>query len=70
MIHTDKPLTHGGKRAGAGRKPSGRKPYLIRMNPKTFKQIKREAGKLTVGMFLEERFNIESSGGASAPTIG
>lgn len=26
-------MTHGGPRRGAGRKPTGRRPYLIRMTP-------------------------------------
>ena len=30
---------HGGKRKGAGRKPSGREPYLIRMHPDTMAAI-------------------------------
>lgn len=48
-----KPTTRGGYRPGSGRKPSGRKPYLIRMKPKAMKRLKAKAGKLPVGEYLE-----------------
>lgn len=47
------PRTHGGARKGAGRKESGRKPYLIRMKPATMEAIKRDAGDKTPGEYLD-----------------
>ena len=48
--------THGGKRKGAGRKESGRKPYLVRMKPATMAGLKRDAGDKTVGEYLDELY--------------
>jgi hypothetical protein len=48
--------THGGKRPGSGRKPSGRKPYLIRMKPKTMKALKAKAKAKAVGEWLDDEF--------------
>lgn len=36
-------MSHGGKRKGAGRKPSGRRPYLVRMKPATMRAIRAAA---------------------------
>jgi hypothetical protein len=36
---------HGGARVGAGRKLSGRIPYLTRLHPAIIRKIKRLAGK-------------------------
>lgn len=50
-----KKRTHGGKRAGAGRKPEGRKAYLVRMKPEThghLKAVADEAGS-SVGQVIE-----------------
>ena len=37
------PFKHGGARAGAGRRPSGRKPVLLRLSPKLIAALKKEA---------------------------
>jgi hypothetical protein len=52
-----KPLAWGGARDGAGRKPSGRQPVLLRLTPKTVRQLRvtaRKQGK-TVSDLAEER---------------
>lgn len=49
--------THGGKRANSGRKPSGRKAYLIRMKPKTYKALVKAAKPGSVGAWLDKQFN-------------
>ncbi len=46
----------GGKRKGAGRKPSGRKPFLVRMKPATMRVLKREAKPNTVGEYLDGKY--------------
>jgi len=51
-----KPKQHGGKRKNSGRPALGRKPYLIRMKPKTKSNLDTLAGKHTVGEFLDEKF--------------
>ena len=38
-----KPLKHGGSRAGAGRKPSGNQPILLRLSPGTLRKLRQEA---------------------------
>lgn len=38
-----KPFKHGGARAGAGRKPSGRKAVLLRLSPKVIASLHKEA---------------------------
>jgi len=38
-----RPFQHGGARLGAGRKPSGRKPVLLRLSPKLVASLRREA---------------------------
>ena len=40
------PPQRGGKRAGAGRKPAGRKPYLVRMKPATMAALRAKARRL------------------------
>ncbi len=52
-----KPLVWGGAREGAGRKPSGRQPVLLRLTPKTVRLLRmtaRKQGK-TVSDLAEER---------------
>ena len=36
---------HGGRRPNSGRKPSGRKPYQIRMRPELHDRLKKRAQK-------------------------
>jgi predicted HicB family RNase H-like nuclease len=43
FIDWSKTQTHGGHRAGSGRKPSGRKPFVIRMKPAVHKRFKDRA---------------------------
>ncbi len=38
-----KPFRHGGKRMGAGRKRSGRRPILLRLSPKLILALRKEA---------------------------
>lgn len=48
--------THGGKRKGAGRKPTGRRAYLVRVKPKTMRVIRetaKAAGFQTPGELLD-----------------
>lgn len=55
----DRPKTqmkHGGKRKGAGRKPTGRRPYLVRMKPRTMAALKRAAKPKTVGEYLDATY--------------
>lgn len=49
------PPTRGGRRPGSGRKPSGRRPYLIRMKPETMRQLKAQAAVhyMRVGEYLD-----------------
>jgi hypothetical protein len=52
-----KPLVWGGARAGAGRKPSGHQPMLLRLTPQTVRLLRlsaRKQGK-TVSALAEER---------------
>jgi hypothetical protein len=51
-----KPTKHGGKRKNAGRKQSGRKPYLVRMKPATMDGLKRDAAGKTVGEYLDDLY--------------
>ena len=47
---------HGGKRKGAGRKPTGRRAYLVRVKPKTMRVIRetaKAAGFKTPGELLD-----------------
>lgn len=37
------PKTHGGRRKGAGLKPTGRKPFCISLKPPTMRAIRSEA---------------------------
>jgi len=49
-------MKHGGKRKGAGRKPTGRRPYLVRVKPKTMRVIRetaKAAGFKTPGELLD-----------------
>ena len=45
----------GGPRPGAGRKPSGRKQYTVRMRPPNWAKLeaKAKAKALSVGEYLE-----------------
>lgn len=43
-----KQTKRGGKRAGAGRKPSGRKPYVVRLSPHVVEAIDAEADRREV----------------------
>ena len=47
---------HGGKRKNAGRKLSGRRPYLVRMKPATMAALKRVAKTQTVGAYLDATY--------------
>jgi len=38
-----KPLKHGGARPGAGRKPSGNQPILLRLSAGTLRKLRQEA---------------------------
>jgi hypothetical protein len=38
-----RPLGHGGKRRGAGRKPSGREPVTLRLKPQARRALERRA---------------------------
>ncbi|MBI5767285.1 MAG: hypothetical protein HZA93_05775 [Verrucomicrobia bacterium] len=44
-VTTAKPFAWGGARAGAGRKPSGRQPVLLRLTPKTVRHLRTTARK-------------------------
>lgn len=58
-VALDRPQTqmkHGGKRKGAGRKPTGRRPYLVRMKPRTMAVLKRAAKPKTVGEYLDATY--------------
>jgi hypothetical protein len=37
------PFCHGGRRPGAGRKPSGNEPVLLRLQPRLIRRIRRLA---------------------------
>jgi len=52
-----RPFKHGGARAGAGRKPSGRKAVLLRLSPKLIASLKKEAVRnhKTLSDVAEER---------------
>jgi hypothetical protein len=52
-----RPFQHGGARIGAGRKPSGRKPILLRLSPKLVASLRREAERShkTLSDVAEER---------------
>jgi predicted HicB family RNase H-like nuclease len=46
FLDWSKPLfRHGGHRPNSGRKPSGRKPFQIRLRPEIHDQLKRRARK-------------------------
>ena len=50
---------HGGKREGAGRKPTFKKQVLVRVEPSTERKIRSEAkakGK-TLGEVIDEKFS-------------
>lgn len=58
-VALDRPQTrmkHGGKRKGAGRKPTGRRPYLVRMKPRTMAMLKRAAKPKTVGEYMDATY--------------
>ena len=48
---------HGGVRVGAGRKPSGRKPILLRLKPSVIKRLRLAAKrqKKTISEVAEEK---------------
>ncbi len=46
--------THGGRRPGAGRKPSGRTAYTIRMKPAAMKKLRAKAYPKALGAWLEQ----------------
>jgi hypothetical protein len=52
---------HGGSREGAGRKPTGRKPFLISMLPRTHSNLKRIADSKakTIGGLLDQKYGKE-----------
>ncbi len=47
---------HGGKRKWAGRKPTGRRAYLVRVKPKTMRVIREAAKPKTVGEYLDATY--------------
>lgn len=49
-------MNHGGKRKNAGRKPSGRRAYLVRMKPTTMRSLKSAAKPKTVGAYLDATY--------------
>lgn len=55
-----KPFGHGGARAGAGRKPAGRKPVLLRLSPAVLAALraKAKAEHRTLSEIAEERLAI------------
>lgn len=55
-----KPLKHGGVRAGAGRKPAGRTPVLLRLSPGVVAALraKAKAENRTLSDVAEERLAI------------
>ncbi len=66
MKKRQKPITHGGRRSGAGRKPAGRQPYTIRMKPETHEALTlaATAGNATVGEYLDYYFSVALHGKA------
>jgi hypothetical protein len=50
------PKPRGGRRPAAGRKPSGRAPFLIRLKPEIMQRVRRQAGALglSVSDFVEK----------------
>lgn len=50
-----KPNTRGGARRGAGRKPTGKVLYSVRMLPEVMEELRRRAAQRseTVGEYLE-----------------
>ena len=53
-----RPLAWGGTRAGAGRKPSARQPMLLRLTPRTVRQLRataRKQGKTVSAVAAERR---------------
>lgn len=52
-----RPFKHGGARSGAGRKPSGRKPVLLRLSPRVIASLRKEAerNRSTVSEVAERR---------------
>lgn len=57
------PTNRGGRRPGAGRKPTGRRPYLLRMTPEARAGLGREADRagLTVPEYLDATYGGQSS---------
>lgn len=55
FIDWKKTTSHGGQRAGSGRKPTGRKSYKIRMKPEIHSRLKRQAKsrKMSISEVLE-----------------
>jgi len=49
----------GGARAGAGRKPSGNKPVLLRLSPRTLKVLRSQARRTgkTLSAVAEEKLS-------------
>lgn len=48
--------THGGKRKGAGRKESGRRPFCVRMKPETYVRLQQLAKGKPIGEYLDARY--------------
>ena len=55
-----RPLGWGGARNGAGRQPTGRQPVLLRLTPKTVRQLRLTAKKQgkTLSDLAEERLAV------------
>jgi hypothetical protein len=57
-----KPVSRGGARPGAGRKPSGRKPVSLRLKPSLINALRLQAkreGK-TISQVAEDRLTVSS----------
>jgi hypothetical protein len=50
FIDWSKAKGRGGRRVGSGRKPSGRKPYQIRLKPETHLRLQQRAMRLGVSI--------------------
>ncbi len=53
--------THGGPRKNSGRKPAGRKAYLVSMKPvamKALRKFSKQSGAKHVGEFLERQYTV------------
>jgi hypothetical protein len=56
-----RPFAHGGARKNAGRKPSGRKPVLLRLSPSVITSLRARARAThrTISEVAEDRLAVE-----------